>query len=214
TGVRVLGIERSADQIAEAERQASEAGEAPLIELRQGDALDLPLTAAEWGSFDVAHARFVLEHVPDPLGVVRQMVRALKVGGRVVLEDDDHDALRLYPDPPGFATMWASYMRTYEVAGNDPLVGRKLVSLIQRAGAVPSRNDLLSFGGCAGEARFAPLIENIVRILEGAREAMAAAGAPKGDAFDQVLRDFGEWGKRPDAAIWFGRCWAEGVKRA
>jgi SAM-dependent methyltransferase len=214
TGVRVLGIERSPEQIAEAQRQAREAGEETLIELRPGDALHLPLEVAEWGAFDVAHARFVLEHVPDPLRVVSQMVRALKPGGRVVLEDDDHDVLRLYPEPPGFTAMWASYMRTYDLAGNDPLVGRKLVSLIQQAGANPKRNHVLAFGGCAGEARFVPLVENIARILVGAREAMMAAGAPRGDAFDAALGELDAWGKRPDAAIWFGRCWAEGVKRA
>jgi len=214
TGVRVLGIERSAEQIAEALRLASEAGEDALVEFRPGDALDPPLSPAEWGTFDVAHARFVLEHVPEPLGVVRQMVRALKPGGRLVLEDDDHEVLRLFPEPAGFSAMWTSYMRTYDLAGNDPLVGRRLVSLIHQAGAVPRRNDLLSFGGSVGEERFAPLVENIVRILEGAREAMAKAGPPVGEAFDQALRELETWGKRPDAAIWFGRCWAEGVKPA
>jgi len=214
TGVRVLGIERSAEQIAEALRLASEAGEDALVEFRPGDALDPPLAPAEWGTFDVAHARFVLEHVPEPLGVVRQMVRALKPGGRLVLEDDDHEVLRLFPEPAGFSAMWTSYMRTYDLAGNDPLVGRRLVSLIHQAGAVPRRNDLLSFGGSVGEERFAPLVENIVRILEGAREAMAKAGPPVGEAFDQALRELEAWGKRPDAAIWFGRCWAEGVKPA
>lgn len=212
TGVRVVGIERSGEQIAEAVRQAREAGEEALIEFRRGDALDPPLSPAEWGTFDVAHARFVLEHVPDPLAVVRQMVDALKPGGRLLLEDDDHEVLRLYPEPRGFAALWATYMRTYDMAGNDPLVGRKLVSLIHQAGAMPRRNDLLSFGGSAGEKRFAPLVENIVKILEGAREAMSKAGPPVGEAFDEALREFQAWGKRPDAAIWFGRCWAEGEK--
>lgn len=212
TGLRVIGIERSADQIAEAQRQASAAGEDGLIELRRGDALELPLAAGEWGSFDVAHARFVLEHVPDPLAVVRQMLRALKPGGRLVLEDDDHEVLRLYPEPRGFAELWNTYMRTYDLAGNDPLVGRKLVSLMQQAGATPRRNQILFFGGCAGDERFAPLVVNIVHILKGARDAMGQAGPPQGEAFDQALRELEAWGGRPDAAIWFGRCWAEGVK--
>ncbi len=73
---RVVGIERDPTQIAEARRQAGTAGEDGLVELRHGDALDLPLCDNEWGSFDLAHARFVLEHVPDPLAVVGAMVRA------------------------------------------------------------------------------------------------------------------------------------------
>ena len=212
TQTRVLGIERSREQIAEAMRQARGAGEEGLIELRAGDALELPLGASEWGAFDVAHARFVLEHVPDPLRVVKQMVKAVRPGGRLVLEDDDHEVLRLHPDLPSFTPMWTTYMRTYDRAGNDPLVGRRLVSLIHQAGALPRRNQVLWFGGCAGEERFPTLVTNIVKILEGAREAMAAAGPPAGAEFDRALDEFRAWGRLPDAAIWFGRCWAEGVK--
>jgi 2-polyprenyl-3-methyl-5-hydroxy-6-metoxy-1,4-benzoquinol methylase len=47
------------------------------------------------GHFDVAHARFLLEHVPDPLVIVRTMVRAVRPGGRVILADDDYEGLRL-----------------------------------------------------------------------------------------------------------------------
>ena len=59
-GVKVIGIERSEEQLARAERD-------PLLDLRQGDVADPPLRDGEWGTFDLAHARFVLEHVQDPL---------------------------------------------------------------------------------------------------------------------------------------------------
>src|SRR5262249_33846500 len=49
TGARVLGIERSAEQLARAEVLAREAGGRPLVEFRAGDALAMPLTPAEWG---------------------------------------------------------------------------------------------------------------------------------------------------------------------
>src|SRR5262245_63036061 len=94
-GAPVVGIERSADQLAEARRLAERAGEAHLLDLRQGDAARLSLRDEEWSTFDVAHARFVLEHVPEPTAVVREMVRAVRPGGRVILEDDSHDVFRL-----------------------------------------------------------------------------------------------------------------------
>jgi len=56
---RVLAIERDAEQLAEARRQANAAGEADLLDLRQGDALTLPLRDDEWGTFDIAHTRFL-----------------------------------------------------------------------------------------------------------------------------------------------------------
>lgn len=153
---RVVGIERSAEQLAEARRQAEADGEGALVELRAGDALAPPLAEDEWDGFDVVHARFVLEHLADPQAAVRAMVRAAKPGGRIVLADDDHDVLRLWPEPPGFGAVWHAYQRTYDRLGNDPIVGRRLVSLLYEAGAEPLRNTWIFFGSCAGQPSFAP----------------------------------------------------------
>jgi 2-polyprenyl-3-methyl-5-hydroxy-6-metoxy-1,4-benzoquinol methylase len=78
TGVPVVGIERSEAQILEAARQAASDHESDLLEMREGSVEDPPLADEEWGRFDVAHARFLLEHLPDPLAVVRMMVRAVR----------------------------------------------------------------------------------------------------------------------------------------
>src|SRR5262245_54414908 len=53
TRQRVVAVERSAEQIEGARMLAGEAGEGGLVEFRQGDAAGLPLSAAEWGSFDL-----------------------------------------------------------------------------------------------------------------------------------------------------------------
>jgi len=105
----VVGIERSEEQLALAKRLAKDDGESSLVEFRQGDVLSAEL---EWGTYDIAHARFVLEHVPDPLRVVKTMVRAVRPGGRIILADDDHDVLRLWPEPPGMAELWRANMNT------------------------------------------------------------------------------------------------------
>jgi SAM-dependent methyltransferase len=211
-GVKALGIERSEPQIAEALRQARAAGEEALIELRAGDVLAPPLEAPEWGSFDLAHARFVLEHVPEPLNVVRAMVRAVRPGGRIVLEDDDHWVLRMWPEPVECALMWRSYVESFSRIGNDPQVGRKLVALLHEAGARPRRNRWIFFGGCAGDEVFPLLIENMVGLFIGAREAILAGGQLDGESFTAALAVVRAWGRRPDAALWFARCWAEGVR--
>src|SRR5262245_50978917 len=51
TGVPVLALERSPDQIAEALRQAAADGELQLLEMREGDVLAPPLTDDEFGQF-------------------------------------------------------------------------------------------------------------------------------------------------------------------
>lgn len=213
SGVPVVGVERNAEQIAEALRQAQEADEELLVDLRAGDALSLPLSPPEWGSFDVAHTRFLLEHVRDPLGVVREMVRAVRPGGRVVLEDDAHDTMRLWPEPAGFGPLWTAYVRTYDRLGNDPLVGNRLVSLLWEAGAEPVRNTWIFFGNCAGNPDFPAYVENLIGILEGAREPILTGGLLPDHALDSALAALREWSCRPDAAMWFAMAWAEGRVR-
>jgi SAM-dependent methyltransferase len=209
---RVVGIERSAEQIAEAYRQAAAAGEEDLVDLRQGDVFAMPLRDDEWETFDVAHARFLLEHVPDPLAVVRSMVRAVHMGGRVVLEDDDHEVIRLWPEVPGFKRLWNAYMGVFEHLGCDPIIGRRLVELLHQAGAAPVRNTWIFFGSCAGSADFGIYVENLIGVLEGAKQRMVEFGMLEPGAFEEGVVALHGWQQRPDAAIWFAMAWAEGVR--
>jgi ubiquinone/menaquinone biosynthesis C-methylase UbiE len=208
-GGRVVGIERDAEQLAVARRLAREDGEEDLVDFRDGDALALDVDDA---SFDLAHTRFLLEHLPDPLRAVKTMVRAVRPGGRIVLADDDHDVLRLWPEPPGMYDLWRAYMRTYERIGNDPFVGRRLVQLLHDAGARPVRNSWIFFGGCAGMESFPVLASNMAGVVRTARETMISMRLVEPDIFDRAMEAYDEWAKRPDAAVWFAVAWAEGTR--
>lgn len=211
-GNSVVAIERDERQRLRAVELAEQAGSGDVVEFRCGDALDLPLAPKEWGSFDLAHTRFLLEHVPDPQAVVRQMVRSLRPGGRVILADDDHDILRLWPDPDGVMEVWQAYVQTYSRIGCDPYIGRRLVELIVNAGARPVRNDWIFFGACAGEESFTILAENMARILEGAEPHMISLGLVDAGQVPLAAASIRQWSNRPDAALWYAICLAEGVQ--
>jgi SAM-dependent methyltransferase len=211
TGVPVVAIERDEAQISEALKQADAAGERDLLDLRRGEVESPPLRDGEWGTFDVAHARFVLEHVQDPLRVVRVMARSIRSGGRVILEDDDHDILRLWPEPPGFTELWQAYMRSYDRHGNDPIVGRRLVQLLHQAGVRPHRNTSVFFGSCAGQLNFPLFVANLVGVVESASGTLVSMGLTENTVRTGLAR-LREWGEREDAAIWFGMAWCSGTK--
>jgi len=206
---RVVGIERDPEQMDEAQRQAKADGEDGVVDLRIGDAVDLPLDDDEWGTFDIVHARFLLEHVRDPLAVVGAMIRAARSGGRIVLEDDDHDLLRFFPELPETRRLWEAYFRTYAKFGRDPYVGRRLVALLHEAGATPSGNTWLFFGSCAGSPNFEPMVANFVGVLQGARESVLAGGALPDPEIEAGIDALRSWSERPDAALWYATCWAE-----
>lgn len=209
---RVVAIEMSPEQIAAARDAARKAGEEGLVDLREGNALDPPLAADEWGAFDIAHARFLLEHLPDPLAAVRVLVRAVRPGGRIVLQDDDHELLRLDPEPVPVRRLWDAYVATYARNGTDAYIGRRLPRLLVEAGARPTRIRYPFFGACAGERTFEPLVENLARILEVATATIVEAGLLDRQRCEEGLAALRAWAARPEAALWYAVSYAEGTK--
>jgi SAM-dependent methyltransferase len=207
---RVVGIERDGEQLEGALERARAAGEADLVDFRRGSAYEPPIADDEWGTFDTAHARFVLEHLSDPQAAVDAMVRAVRPGGRVILQDDDHDTLRLWPEPPGFSGLWASYVRTISLNQNDPYIGRRLGTLLHRAGAPPVRSSQVFFGSCAGSDTFPTLLDNLIGVIEGVRTRMIRGDLFEERDYDRAIEDLRSWGGRPDAALWYAVPWIEG----
>ena len=204
---RVVGVEKSSRQLRAALRLSRGLG--PGLDLRPGDAHDLPLAPGEWGSFDVVHARFLLEHLSDPLDAVRQMVRAARPGGRIVLEDDDHDLLRLHPEPEGFRRLWRAYIRAFAAHGNDPFIGRKLPALLLSAGAVSTRCTWLFFGSCSPAPQFPGFHENLLGVIGGARRMLLETGGLTQAEMSRSLAALRRWAALPGASIWYSVCWAE-----
>jgi phosphatidylethanolamine/phosphatidyl-N-methylethanolamine N-methyltransferase len=81
-GVRVLGIDLSADMLAQARRKLPLPGRE--IELCEGD---VQIRQAEPGSFDAAILHLILSVAPDGAACFREAVRALRPGGRIIVFD-------------------------------------------------------------------------------------------------------------------------------
>lgn len=208
---RALGIERDSDQLKEALRLLENSGKSRLVGFRQGDALDLPLRPDEWGSFDLAHARFLLEHIPQPERIVEQMVRSVRPGGKIVLADDDHENFRPWPEPKGFQAIWRAYIKSYQSKGNDPYIGRRLVSLLHDAGVESIVNTGIFFGGCTGSDTFIAVADNLIAALSGAKEDILSNGFLDEKTFMTGIEGLHQWKADPSAALWYSLCWAEGL---
>lgn len=209
-----LGIERDTHQLETANKNLAKQPEINWVEFRQGDAENMPLRKEEWNSFDVGHARFVLEHLSKPEIALRELVKAVRPGGRVVLEDDDHVSLLLYPEPPGFSTLWRAYMRSYDRLGNDPYIGRRLVSMMYDSGLRQIRNDVVFFGDCAGSTTFKSYVANLVGVIETARNVMTEGNLISKPVMDESMKHLLEWANLPYAALWYQIYWAVGFKES
>lgn len=210
-GARVVGVEREEKQRAEAVRQAAAAGETGLVEFRGGDATALPLEADELRSFDLVHARFLLEHVPDPQAVVNEMARAVRPGGRMVLVDDDHEQLRLWPDCPALMRTFEQYWRSYGDHGFDPLVGRRLPALLREAGATAVRVAVVFYGAARGEALFDPVVDNLIEVMRSAGSDLDRSGRVPRAELEASFAALESWREHPAATVWYSLPLAEGT---
>lgn len=207
----VLGIERNEQQYKQARKLADDSEERDLVEFRLGDALELPLKDQELGTFDIAYCRFLLEHLQDPARAVSQMVKGVRPGGRIFLADDDHDYFHPWPEPGGFRSLWQAYVHSYRLLGNDPHIGRRLVLLLREAGLKSIRNSSVFFGGCAGNAAFEAVTDNLIGALVGAKDLILSAGLLDEKSFIYGINGLTRWKYNPESALWYSICCAEGL---
>ena len=122
----VSGVDISETMIAEAHRRTASLG--TRVSLRTGDAADLPYPDQ---AFDVCRAATVLQHVPDPARIIRQMARVTRPGGRVgVLEFDQETAFVDHPDTETTRII----LDTFAGAMVQGHMGRQLPRLLRAAG--------------------------------------------------------------------------------
>ena len=84
----VVGLDRSADMVAEARRRAADSGLPVQFVVGDAHALDLPDE-----SFDRVRTERMLIHLADPQAAVRELVRVTRPGGLVVASDIDGGTL-------------------------------------------------------------------------------------------------------------------------
>ncbi len=128
---RVVGIEPTPGPLDGARAHAELVG-AGNVELGVGDvyALDLPDD-----TFDVVHAHQVLQHLGDPVGALREMLRVCRPDGVVAARDADYAAMTWFPADPRLDRWLAIYRAVAHGNGAEPDAGRRLLAWANAAGA-------------------------------------------------------------------------------
>jgi SAM-dependent methyltransferase len=104
---------------------------------------DITADPVEQDAFDLVHARAVLEHLPSRGDVVMRLVKALRPGGVLVLEDLVFGAAMLpvsgrVVSPPAKAAVFSQVIPAmavgFRAAGADPEFGLELPAVLAAAG--------------------------------------------------------------------------------
>lgn len=188
--IRATGIDISRTRVEQArERNAG----FPNVQFHCGNAMEMQFPRK---SFDVVYTRMLLQYLAQKEKAVAEMVRVVRPGGIVLLQDLDGQLIWHYPEDPIMETAVEQVVTALAESGFDPLVGRKLFWLAQRAGLEDLEVQVEPYHLIAGEAD--PMIAQQWQLkLEVARPSMVRALGSEKEA-DQQIRRFMDYLSRPD----------------
>lgn len=91
-------------------------------------------TGLEANQFDFAYARFLFQHLADPLGAAQELWRVLKPGGKLVILDIDDGLFGLFAPPiPEFAKVLETFGAAQAARGGNRMIGRNLWRILKTA---------------------------------------------------------------------------------
>ena len=192
-GVRLYGVDIEPKQLAYARGHLERAGvEATLIE---ADATAVPFDDE---SFDYVWMMWFLEHVPDPLAVIREARRVLVPGGRITAIEVDYSTTRAEPSTPAFEALVQAMVRGMAAAGWSD-AGTQLPGWLEEAGfqeVDPGERPYWWRGeDLAAEAAYAG------DVIESALPALAQLPGTSEEELQRGLDDLRRLPVQPDARL-------------
>lgn len=97
------------------------------------DPLDLPFPTS---SADVAFSHALLERLPDPTGVLAELHRVLRPGGRLALSTSDWSRARLRPKTANVDAALRGYYLLLRRSGANPFAGRTIAEQVSDSGFI------------------------------------------------------------------------------
>ncbi len=86
------------------------------------------------GAFDAVVGRLVLMYAPDPVVLLRDLVRQVRPGGIVAFQEIDLTTPIAWPESALYAHMFRWMVDAFHAAGADPRMGLKLFATYRAAG--------------------------------------------------------------------------------
>ncbi len=163
---QIIGLELE-QALLERAKQVVPAADAERVRFVQASVMETGLAD---NSVDFAFARFVFQHLGDPIGAAREALRVLKPGGRLAIIEVDEGSFPVVFEPaiPQLEALRQKSIQAQAARGGNRSIGKHLVRLLRAAGFEDVRLD-------------AYVAHSDVLGLEGFRQTLGLSSARLGD---------------------------------
>ncbi|WP_439373383.1 class I SAM-dependent methyltransferase [Bradyrhizobium sp. DASA03120] len=200
---RVVGLDLDEDNILLARTEAKRRGIQNVEFCRANITHHWPVRGVS-----LVTVRFVLTHLANPADALEQAYESLRPGGVVVVQDIDCDGEFCDPPLAAFRRKGELFIEAVRRRGGDPLIGRKLVGLLEAAGFSDVDSSMVQPYGRSGDVKRVPLLTftafrealiqlGLTSVQEvGAITAELEAFLDRSDTTVGLPRIFQAWGRR------------------
>jgi SAM-dependent methyltransferase len=150
----------------------------------------------EPAAYDMVYCRYLLQHLRQPVALLRRMWAAVRPGGVIVVEDADFDGWGCHPANDGFVFFVRTYREVIARLGGDHAFGRKLYAAFLDAGIPDAHVNLFSPLHIADEGKMLALLT-----LEATGAAIVAEGIASEDELHTAREDLAAFTAEPHSLI-------------
>lgn len=198
-GIVLTSLDISKDSLRTARANLLDAGFSGL-NLMRADLNHLPFSEE---TFDRIFVCFVLEHLVDPLTVLRNLKSVLKPGCEIMVIEGDHGSCFFYPESPEAWHVWHCLVEAQKRLGGDSLIGRRLYPLLHQAGFCNIRVIPQFIYADAGRPEWVEgfTIKTIVAMVEGVKQRALDLGLTDRESWSRGITALRRTAQSPDGVF-------------
>ena len=198
--LKIDGIDLSLEQLQQASVYLNRERLEGRVRLMQADAADL--SALEERAYDGAFVCWFLEHVKDPVQVLKETRRRMKPGSRIFISEVFNQSLFVEPYSAAFLKYWFEFNDLQWALGGHPFIGASLGHLLKSAGFKKIETSVESTHFDSREAKIrTKFFDYFGKILLSAAPALKKDGRVTARQIEALKRDLVRVKKTKDSVF-------------
>jgi ubiquinone/menaquinone biosynthesis C-methylase UbiE len=208
--ITLSGIDASADQVECAKRRLAEHIGSGRVDVKLGDALHLPYAE---NSFDGAFVCWFLEHVQQPVEILKEMRRVLRPSAVIYCTEVLNATFYVHPYSPATLQYWFAFNDYQWTLKGDPFVGGKLANYLLAAGYQNVHTEVCvhHYDNRAPKRR-AEFIEYWTKLLLSGAPGLIKAKKISPKVVQTMKKELARLKHDPDAVFFY--CWVQAKAQA